>query len=214
MYIPTPSAQTVVATVTSPFTMDLRSFLAPLHLLFFSTLLGTQLYQTFVVTKIAHVSLPRSAFTTLQKRLFPIYFRGQSLLLLLTIATIPSRGPLTLIASKAVRIPFAIAGVTATLNLLVYGPRTRRIMIERIHQVLILIFIAVLGTETRDALQKQTTEEEEDDDDVEAPSPEMQRLHRSFSRNHAMSIHLNLLTIGALMWWGWKLASSLNLELK
>ncbi|KAI0108968.1 hypothetical protein GGR51DRAFT_558762 [Nemania sp. FL0031] len=180
--------------------MELHSFLAPLHLLSFSTLLGTQLYQTFVVTKIAHVSLPRSAFTTLQKRLFPIYFRGQSLLLLLTIATIPSRGPLTLIASKAVWIPFAIAGLTATLNLLVYGPRTRRIMIERIHQ------------ETRDALQKQT--EEEDDDDVESPSLEMQRLNRSFSRNHAMSIHLNLLTIGALLWWGWKLASNLNLELK
>ncbi|KAI1125288.1 hypothetical protein F5Y10DRAFT_268221 [Nemania abortiva] len=178
--------------------MELRSFLAPLHLLSFSTLLGTQLYQTFVVTKIAHISLPRSAFTTLQKRLFPIYFRGQSLLLLLTIATIPSQGPLTLIANKSAWIPFAIAGVTATLNLLVYGPLTRRIMIERIHQ------------ETRDALQKQT----DDDDVVGTPSLEMQRLNRSFSRNHAMSIHLNLLTIGALMWWGWKLASSLNLELK
>ncbi|KAI0452654.1 hypothetical protein F5B21DRAFT_515887 [Xylaria acuta] len=179
--------------------MDPRSLLAPLHLLSFSTLLGTQLYQTFVVTKICYVSLPRSAFTTLQKRLFPIYFRSQSLLLLLTIVTIPPHGPLTLIANKVAWIPFAFAGATAALNLLVYGPRTRQIMIERIHQ------------ETRDGLQKQTTD---DVDAAEAPSPEMQRLRRSFSRNHAMSIHLNLLSIGAMLWWGWKLASSLNLELK
>ncbi|GAW21147.1 hypothetical protein ANO14919_106640 [Xylariales sp. No.14919] len=178
--------------------MDPRSLLAPLHLLSFSTLLGSQIYQTFLVTKICYVSLPRSAFTTLQKRLFPIYFRSQSLLLILTAATIPSRGPLTLIANKAAWIPFTVAGVTAALNWWVYGPRTRQIMIERTHQ------------ETRDGLQKQTT----DDDVVEAPSLEMQRIQRSFKRNHAMSIHLNLLTIGAMLWWGWKLASSLNLELK
>lgn len=114
--------------------MDLQSVLAPLHLLSFSTLLGTQLYQTFIVTKICYVSLPRSAFTTLQKRLFPIYFRSQSLLLLLTMITIPSQGPITLVTNKAAWIPFAFAGATAALNLLVYGPRTRQIMIERIHQ--------------------------------------------------------------------------------
>ncbi|KAI0468565.1 hypothetical protein F4859DRAFT_506111 [Xylaria cf. heliscus] len=179
--------------------MDPRSLLAPLHLLSFSTLLGTQLYQTFVVTKICFVSLPRSAFTTLQKRLFPVYFRTQSILLLLTVVTIPSQGPLTLIANKAAWIPFAVAGTTAALNLLVYGPRTRQIMIDRIHQ------------ETRDGLQKQTNEA---DDVAETPSPEMRRLQRSFSHNHAMSIHLNLLTIGAMLWWGWRLASSLHLELK
>ncbi|KAI0877761.1 hypothetical protein GGS24DRAFT_445827 [Hypoxylon argillaceum] len=198
MYIATPSAPSTSAIIASFFAMDIRSFLAPLHLLSFSTLLGTQLYQSFVVTKICHVSLPRSAFTTLQKRLFPIYFRGQSLLLLLTIVTIPPQGPLTLIANKAAWIPFAIAGATATLNLLVYGPRTRQIMIERIHQ------------ETRDGLHKPDTD---DDGVIETPSLEMQRLRRSFSRNHAMSIHLNLLTIGAMLWWGWKLASSLKLEL-
>ncbi|TGJ81720.1 hypothetical protein E0Z10_g7055 [Xylaria hypoxylon] len=202
MYISPPSAQSVTATIAMPFSMDPRSVLAPLHLLSFSTLLGTQLYQTFLVTKICYVSLPRSAFTTLQKRLFPAYFRSQSLLIILTAATIPSQGPLTLIANKAAWIPFAVAGVTAGLNWWVYGPRTRQIMIERIHQ------------ETRDGLQKQTTDDDDDDDVVETPSPEMQRIRRSFSHNHAMSIHINLFTIGAMLWWGWKLASSLNLELK
>ncbi|KAI1358356.1 hypothetical protein F5Y08DRAFT_333194 [Xylaria arbuscula] len=186
--------------------MNLNSLLAPLHLLSFSGLLGTQLYQTFVVTKICYTSLPRSAFTTLQKSLFPIYFRSQSLLLLLTVVTIPSRGPLTLLANKASWIPFAIAGATATLNWLIYGPRTRKLMIEGTHQ------------ETRDRLQKQKLIDDPDNDAkgavAETPSPEMQRIRRAFSRSHAMSIHLNLLTIGAMLWWGYKLGSSLNLKLK
>lgn len=127
-------AQGLIAIISLPSTMDLGSLLAPLHLLSFSTLMGTQLYHTFVVTKISYESLPRSAFTTLQKRLFPIYFGTQSLLLLLTAVTIPSRGPLTLITDKTAWIPFTIAGITAISNLLVFGPRTRQIMIQRIHQ--------------------------------------------------------------------------------
>ncbi|KAL7620572.1 hypothetical protein AAE478_009567 [Parahypoxylon ruwenzoriense] len=110
------------------------SFLAPLHILSYSTLLGAELYQTFVMTKVCYQALPKSAFTTLQKRVFPIYFRGQTLLLLLAAITIPPHGPLTLQANKGNWIPFAIAGGTAFLNLMIYGPRTRQIMVDRIHQ--------------------------------------------------------------------------------
>jgi hypothetical protein len=199
--------------------MDLHSFLTPLHLLSFSTLLGTQLYQTFVVTKICYVALPRSAFTTLQKRLFPIYFRSQSLLLVLVAVTIPSQGLLTLTTNKAAGIPFTIAGVTTTLNLVIYGPQTRQIMIDRIRQgtsmpatlVVPETYSADSGLtvwpETRDG-QRQPA------DASNEASPEMQRLRRSFSHNHAMSIHLNLLAIGAMLWWGWKLASNLDLKLQ
>lgn len=112
----------------------IQQFLGPLHIFFYSSLLGTELYQSFVLTKVCFNALPRSAFTTLQKRLFPVYFRGQALLLLLTAVTIPPTGPLSLVASKANWIPFTIAGVTAALNLLIYGPRTQQAMIERIHQ--------------------------------------------------------------------------------
>ena len=31
-------------------------------------------------------------------------------------------------------IPFVVASVTAVLNLVVYGPRTQELMIERVHQ--------------------------------------------------------------------------------
>lgn len=110
------------------------SVLATAHLLAFSTLLGTELYQTFVVTKVAYQALPRSAFTTLQKRLFPIYFQSQSLLLVLVIATTPPRGPMALTQSKIDCISFLLASATAGLNLVVYGPRTEELMVARVHQ--------------------------------------------------------------------------------
>nr|XP_036581336.1 uncharacterized protein CTRU02_08851 [Colletotrichum truncatum]KAF6789604.1 hypothetical protein CTRU02_08851 [Colletotrichum truncatum] len=167
--------------------------LAPYHIISYATLLGTTLFQTFVNTKVCHSALPKSAFTTLQKRIFPIYFRCQTFLLVLTALTFPPGGPASLVKEKRDWIPFAIAGVTAVLNLLVYGPRTRQAMIDRIHQ------------ETRDAKLPNTVDE---------ISPDMQACRRRFSRNHAMSIHLNLISIFAMVWYGVRLASRLNIEME
>ena len=44
------------------------------------------------------------------------------------------------------------------------------------------------------------------------PSPEMQRLRKVFSRNHAMTIHLNLISIGAMVVYGWRLGSRLVVD--
>ncbi|KAH6686761.1 hypothetical protein F5X68DRAFT_261771 [Plectosphaerella plurivora] len=171
--------------------ISFASVLGPFHLLSYSTLLGTQLYQTFIITKVAYIALPRSAFTTLQKRLFPIYFQCQSSLLLLTLLSVPPAGPMSLLRSVHTWVPFAAAGATAALNLCLYGPRTRQIMMGRIHQ------------NTRDG--KKTTA-----DDPAKPSPEMQALNRDFSSAHAMSIHLNLVTIAATIYYGLTLASRLQ----
>ncbi|KAF2823161.1 hypothetical protein CC86DRAFT_300063 [Ophiobolus disseminans] len=171
----------------------MTSILAPAHLLAYSTLLGTELYQSFVMTKVAYQALPRSAFTTLQKQVFPIYFQSQSLLLLFVVATTPPHGPITLVQSKADWISMAVAGLTAGLNLMIYGPRTKDLMVERVHQV------------SRDMkLQLE----------IGSVSEEMQKLNRSFSRAHAMSIHLNLITIGATMFYGWRLATKLRFEVE
>lgn len=120
-----------------PFDMPVASIIAtamaPLHLLAYSTLLGTELYQSFAMTKLAFQSLPRSAFTTLQKRVFPVYFRSQTLLLIVVALTLPPSGPVSF-CNMSNSITFALAGGAALLNLLIYGPRTQRIMIERIHQ--------------------------------------------------------------------------------
>lgn len=102
---------------------------SPVHLLSFSTLLGTQLYQTFIITKICYKMLPRPAFIRLQSNLFPAYFRIQTSLVLLTAVTFPPSGPLSL-TSQHGWIPLAMAGTTAALNLMVYGPRTNRAMLD------------------------------------------------------------------------------------
>lgn len=117
-----------------PIYAFLHSVLPPVHLLTYSTLLGIELYQTFAITKIAYQTLSRTAFTTLQKRLFPIYFQSQSLLLVVLAATYPPYGPVSVIEKKRNCMSFAIAAITAGLNLTVYGPRTKNLMIERIHQ--------------------------------------------------------------------------------
>jgi hypothetical protein len=43
-------------------------------------------------------------------------------------------------------------------------------------------------------------------------SDDMKALNRAFSKAHAMSIHLNLVTIGATLWYGWRLASKLQFK--
>ena len=104
--------------------------IAPLHLLTYSTLLGTQLYQSFVMVKVAYSSLPSEAFTTLQKHVFPVYFRGQCAFVIFSAVTFP-QGPAALFQTKGDWIPFLVAGITAALNLAVYGPRTSRLMMIR-----------------------------------------------------------------------------------
>jgi hypothetical protein len=112
----------------------LASILAPVHLLAYSALLGTELYQSFIMTKVSYQALPRSAFTTLQKRVFPAYFQTQSLGVLLVALTAPPYGPVSLLQTKTECISFIVAGLTAGLNLFMYGPRTKDLMVERVHQ--------------------------------------------------------------------------------
>lgn len=86
------------------------------------------------MTKVAYLALPTSAFTTLQKKVFPIYFQLQSLLLLATALTYPPASVLAL-----ARVPLdagllAFAGATALANLAKYGPATTAAMIARTHQ--------------------------------------------------------------------------------
>lgn len=105
-------------------------FSGPAHLLCFSALLGGQLYQTFVLTTIAFRALPRQPFTTLQAKLFPAYFRLQTAALLLTVLTWPPYSVLSLADAKSHWIPLAVAMGAAVQNLLLFGPRTGRAMID------------------------------------------------------------------------------------
>ncbi|OIW22566.1 hypothetical protein CONLIGDRAFT_587083 [Coniochaeta ligniaria NRRL 30616] len=167
--------------------------LAPYHLLSYSTLIGMSIFQSFTVVKTAHRVLPRPAFTTLQARLFPIYFQLQTLYFFLTAATFPPYGPVSLIKDGTSAALFSVAGTGVLLNFFVYGPRTRQAMIDR----------------SRKAGAPATTT----DEDVEEASEEaVEALNKSFHKSHAMSLHINLITMGALVVYGWRLALRLKVE--
>ncbi|PVI01555.1 hypothetical protein DM02DRAFT_717840 [Periconia macrospinosa] len=166
----------------------LQSLLPPVHLLAYSTLLGTQVFESFVVVRVAHQALPYESFTTLQKQLFPTYFRCQSALLFITAVTLPRYGPLSLFrAGWKILTPFIVAGAVATLNAVYYGPMTSRLMMTKRFQA--------------------EMEARRDDGSI---SEELEKLNRSFKRAHAMSIHLNAITIVATLWYGWTLASHIK----
>ena len=86
------------------------------------------------MTKVCYRALPPSAFTTLQARVFPVYFRIQSGLVLLTALTIPPYGPASLVFATGDAVVLGCAGALAGLNLVIYGPRTQRAMVERQQQ--------------------------------------------------------------------------------
>ena len=88
-------------------------------------------------------------------------------------------------------VPLVLAFSTSLVNMVEYGPRTSGIMVERVHQ------------ETRDGRKHN---------EVVNQSKEMQDVNRRFSRAHAMTIHLNLLTIFCTLWYGASLASRLRFE--
>ncbi len=142
-------AQSLVQTLTS---------LSPYHLLFYSTLLGTELYQTFVITSVTFNSLPLGVFMNLNKKTFPLYFRIQTLLTAATVLTYPPAPGLLMVvwdmSAAIVRhrkdggsslsregrwstldvVAMLLMSVTTVLNLVVYGPKSQRAMTERSHQ--------------------------------------------------------------------------------
>ena len=120
----------VVSFLSSP---TATAVLAPLHLLGYSSLLGMELWHSFVVVKVCFQALPRPAFVSLQRRLFPMYFQAQTALVLLTVLSSPIPSPGSPGRSTATWISLAVAGATAALNLLLYGPRTSKAMMDRVH---------------------------------------------------------------------------------
>ncbi|KAJ5512109.1 hypothetical protein N7463_001661 [Penicillium fimorum] len=167
-----------------PFLKTVGSLL-PYHLFSYGALLGTELYQSFINTKICYQALPMKEFIVLQKRLFPIYFGAQVGLTALTAATHPPYSILSLVQDPWSVAPLAFAGLTGCLNWFVYGPRTTTAML------------------VRRALQ------ESEGTDVDSDGSKVHRANRNFVRNHAIAIHLNAIAIIATVFYGFSLSATL-----
>ena len=90
--------------------------------------------QSFVMTKVCYTALPMSSFTTLQKKVFPTYFKIQSILLAVTLLTYPPASLLALYKAPLDAGLLAFASATAAANVAKYGPATLNAMVARIHQ--------------------------------------------------------------------------------
>ncbi|EFX02826.1 hypothetical protein CMQ_2755 [Grosmannia clavigera kw1407] len=171
------------------------SGLGSYHLLSWGTLIGTQLYQTFVMTKLAYVYLPRPQFMSLQKKAFPVPFGVALALSLTTALTYPAGSVVGLMATGSPNrrdlFFLSVSLGMSLLNLLVFGPRTISALVQRNHQ------------ETHDNLKLASS--------VDLPrdklTTDMYRAKRAFSTNHAMSIHLNLIGLFATIAYGLSLSS-------
>merc|ERR1712169_55473 len=134
-----------------------------------------------IITRVTFTSLPRGPFVRLQRSLWPVYFRIQTLFFLLSALTwspvYAGRG-----------LALLVGGLVSGLNWAWAGPWARRAMLE----------MSEIGR-GKDALS-----------DEESPGAELQSLKRKFKTRHAMSIHLNLISVIATFVQGWSIASKLN----
>ncbi|KIV88421.1 hypothetical protein PV10_08107 [Exophiala mesophila] len=173
---------------------------APYHIISYGTLLGSEIFQSFIGGIVAFRSLPRAQFATLQSALFPIYFSMQSVLPVLlaltfpaertAIGTTPSSLSGVLHPSNRLHVltPLAIVFGAGLANSLVIGPQTTKTMRLRKHQ------------ETKDGKRSY---------DAPPHSPEMQKLNRKFGQLHGASSLVNLFAVLATIWYGFTLGDRL-----
>ncbi|KAJ5222074.1 uncharacterized protein N7469_010961 [Penicillium citrinum] len=174
--------------------------LLPYHLFSYGALLGTELFQTFVNTKLCFKYLPMREFLVLQKRVFPIYFASQVGLVVLTAATHPPYSIFSLVADTSSTVSLAVVLVTGLLNWAVYGPRTTTASFVRraVHAISSAPWVlsANDGVEAHDKQENGVEDQEK-----------VNRANKTFKFNHAMSIHLNAIALTATVWYGISLSS-------
>ena len=154
--------------------------------------------QSFVGGIVSFRALDRPQFSKLQQKMFPIYFGLQSTLPVLMALTYPSPHPLTISSGIAgildastrtsVLYPLATVFVTSVINMLVVGPATTKIMLERKVQ------------ESRDGKKSY---------DPAPHSKEMVKLNKAFGRMHGVSSLLNMAGFLATIWYGVGLSTRL-----
>ncbi|KAH3939303.1 hypothetical protein HBH70_231240 [Parastagonospora nodorum] len=163
---------------------------ATYHLLSYGTLIGSTIFQSFIGGVTAYRALPRAQFSSLQKAIFPPYFVLQTAAPIFLWVTYPRSllSPASVDKSNAWLIGTMFA--TGLLNLVYVGPETTRVMGERKHQ------------ETRDGKKSW---------DQGPHSEEMQRLNKKFGVLHGVSTLVNLLGLGAMVWYGAVLGEGVRL---
>ncbi|KXJ97616.1 hypothetical protein Micbo1qcDRAFT_192029 [Microdochium bolleyi] len=175
---------------------------APYHIFTYGTLLGTQVFHSFYNATVAYKTLERPQFAILQRNLFPGYFGVQAAAPILLALTYPAQklldakltssgvfGVLEKSNRWTVLAPLATAFVTGLVNLVYLLPETNKITAKRRAQ------------ETKDGKRSW---------DAPPHSEEMTTLNREFGKIHGVSSLLNLVTLGATLFYGFQLGARLE----
>lgn len=163
----------------------------------------------------AFKALPRPQFSTLQQKIFPVYFGIQTALPVILALTYPGTKPLGAsglsgafadVNRWSVAVPILTTLVAGLANLIFIGPATTNIMKERKHQGktsknVVESTIANHSLETRDGKKSY---------DPAPHSKEMQKLNRAFGRMHGASTLINLAGFLATAWYGVVLSERLQ----
>lgn len=174
---------------------------APYHLLSYGTLVGSNIFQSYINGIVSYRALPRPQFATLQQALFPVYFSIQTALPVAMALTYPgSHSPLRSTPSGltgffdpenrfSVLAPITAIFLMNMSNLLVIGPATTQVMRERKHQ------------ETKDGKKSY---------DSPPHSKEMTRLNQKFGRYHGASTLMNMGALLVAFWYGMALSARIQ----
>ncbi|GAA5853447.1 hypothetical protein JCM3766R1_000769 [Sporobolomyces carnicolor] len=145
------------------------------HNLIAGTLLGSTLWHGFIGGIVSYRTLPRQQFGNLQSKLFPHYFRLQSLGSLALLGLYHRAGKL--VRSDRNMWVLSVMAVTSSLNWLFIGPWTTAVMRRR-HR--------------RERIEGK-------DYNAENVSSEMKALNTKFGALHSVSSVLNLGFLGAVV---------------
>lgn len=168
------------------------------HVLAYGSLLGTQLFQSFINGPVAYKAINRPSFSALQQALFPIYFNMQSILPVILVVTYPSAAPSMLARARtvfalenraSVLLPLALTFAGGIANAVFIGPIVTRIMHERKRQ------------ESKDGRKSY---------DPPPHSAEMQQLNKKFGMWHGVSSLVNLIAVLATIVYGGTLGNRLR----
>ncbi|RYP25399.1 hypothetical protein DL767_008421 [Monosporascus sp. MG133] len=205
---------------------------APYHILSYGTLLGTQVFHTFINATTSLRVLQRPQFAILQRNLFPWYFGIQTVVPVVLAVTYPGNrtllgaleggsafadrglaGALAAANRWTVLAPLATVCVTGLINWAYLLPETNKITARRSLQVVWNPILAVgsrFANGTVFVCRPPSAEKKDGKRSYDAPphSEEMAALNKKFGQVHGMSALLNLVTIVSTVVYGFSLSAA------
>lgn len=153
------------------------------HVLAYGTLLGTLVFNTFIVGLTMFGNMPRQMFGRVQSKMFPKYFSLTTASCLLLLAG-HVLSPAGLVLSSPGVVPLLVATALSFLNWLAIEPHVTAMMFARYD------------------IENKTSKTPEDE-------AEIKRLYKKFGAWHGISSLNNLGVLCAVVSYGWVIASKL-----